>query len=209
MLFSFSAFAAEGSVWESVAEKYRSSAMTKMDMAKTVKSDFSGEKNFDGKMFLAKGLFRMDIEKPEKSSVVFDGKYLWSEQAASADFGGQAQVTKTKIDKKSESQLLVTKVFEKGVLQKLFKIESEKKVKDEKYKKEIVLIKARPTGKDLNIKLLILGVDAEAKLVTEIGYIDDIGNQTIMRFSNVEFISDKDKKLFKYEPPKGAQVTNL
>lgn len=203
------AVAASSSTWESVAQKYREAKLTKMDISKTVKSDFSGEKTFEGKLYLAKGLFRMDIVTPEKSTVVFDGKNLWSEQAPSVDFGGQAQVTKTKIDKKSESQLLVTKVFEKGVLQKLFKIESEKAVNDEKYKKEIIVIKARPLSKDLAIQLLILGVDPKDKLVTEIGYVDDIGNQTIMRFSNVEFPTNSDKKLFKYEPPKGAQVTNL
>jgi len=201
---------ADGSAtWESVAQKYREAAMTKMDMTKTIKKELTGEENYEGKMFLTKGLFRMDFTKPEKSIVVYDGKYIWNEQAPSADFGGKAQVSKTKIDKKNEMLRLVTTVFEKGVLQKLFKIESEKVVHDEKYKKDITIIKARPLTKELPMKLLVLGVDLKDQLVTEIGYTDDIDNQTIMHFSNIEFSSDLDKKLFKYKPPKGAQVTNL
>jgi outer membrane lipoprotein carrier protein len=201
--------AGTSSTWEVVSQKYRSAALTKMDMEKTVKSEFSGDKVFEGQMFLSSGLFRMEIQKPEKSMIVFDGKNLWSEQAPNADFGGKAQVTKAKIDKKNGTQLLVTKVFEKGVLQKLFKIESEKTTFDEKYKHDITLIKAVPKTKDISLKLLILGVDPDKQVVTEIGYIDDIDNQTIMRFSNIEFKTEKDRKLFQYKPPKDAQVTDL
>jgi outer membrane lipoprotein carrier protein len=208
-MFSLSVMAATTSSWESVAQRYRAVPLAEMDVTKTVKSDFSGEKVLSGKMFLGRGLFRMDIASPEKSTIVFDGKNLWSEQAPSADFGGPVQVTKMKVGKKSDTQLLVTKVFEKGVLQKLFKIESEKTVEDEKYKKNITLIKARPQTKELNITLLILGIDPDKKEVTEIGYVDDIGNQTIMKFSNVKLSSTADKSIFKYQPPKGAQVTNL
>lgn len=196
-------------IWESVAQKYRAAALTKMDIEKTIKAELTGDKVSEGQMFLSKGVFRMDIQKPEKSLVVFDGKYIWSEQPANADFGGKTQVTKAKIDKKNVTQKLVTEIFEKGVLQKLFKVESEKKTFDEKYKHDVVVIRATPKTKDLSLKLLILGVDPDKQIVTEIGYVDDIDNQTIMRFSNIEFKSENDKKLFEYKPAKDAQVTDL
>jgi outer membrane lipoprotein carrier protein len=61
----------------------------------------------------------------------------------------------------------------------------------------------------LKINTLNITVLEKTKEVTEISYVDDVGNTTTMKFSKIEFNKKKNKKLFKYVPPKDAQVTNL
>ena len=188
-----------------VTQKYRSAKMVEMTVNKVIKSELLGrEIPYDGKIFLASGKFRWENKTPDETLLVFDGSTIWSVQMPPKEFGGSVQIMKGKVDKKTKSQILISTLLGKEPVEKNFKV-----LKEEKKSDGIVLLEVEPTGSDLTIKKLNLVLDTKKKELKEVSYVDDVGNATSLKFSNIEFLKKEDKSLFKYVPPKGAQVSNL
>lgn len=188
---------------QKVTKKYRASKLVEMSVVKTVKSELLGkETKYDGKIYLANGKFRWENTTPEKTLLVFDGTTIWSEQTPPKEFGGPVQVAKGKVDKKNRSQVLISSLLGAD-LEKNFKIVKEEKAGD------LVKMDVTPLYDDLAVKSLQVTIDPKDSTMKEISYKDDIGNLTTMSFSDVKFQKKEKKNLFKYQPPKGAQVTDL
>ncbi len=184
--------------------KYRQAKMVQMSLEKTVKSDLTGkESKNQGEISLSAGLFRLESKDPEKSLLVYDGSTLWNEQQPSSDFGGSVQVTKSKISGKNKAQTLFATLLTKDPVTKYFKILSSKKDGSQ------TVYETESLTSDLAIKHLTLKIENTSKLVSEISYKDDIGNLTVMKFTNAQFKKEMNKKIFQYKPPKGAQVTEI
>lgn len=184
--------------------KYRNAKMIEVSVEKIVKSELTGkETNYKGKIYLSSGMFRMVNTEPEKSVLVFDGSTIWNEQPPSPDFPGPIQVTKSRMSGKNKSQALFATLLTKEPITKNFKILSEKKNNGE------VVYEAVPLTSELNVKALTVKIASASKQVSEISYKDDIGNLTVMKFSNPQFKTKIDQKVFQYKPPKGAQVNEL
>ncbi|WP_374031578.1 outer membrane lipoprotein carrier protein LolA [Bdellovibrio bacteriovorus] len=204
-LFSLSAMAAVtgNGALQKVAKKYRTTKLVEMNVEKTVKSELLGkETKYDGKIYLANGKFRWENTKPEETLLVFDGKTIWSVQVPPKEFGGPVQVAKGIVDKKTKSHILISSLLGED-LNKNFKI-----LKEEK-DGELVNIEVQPLNDGLTVKSLKLTVKSKDNILQTISYLDDIGNLTTMKFSDVKFLKKENKKLFKYQPPKDAQVTDL
>lgn len=190
-------------VLESTTKKYRTAKLVEMTVEKTVKSELLGkETKYQGKISLANGKFRWENKTPDETLLVFDGSTIWSVQMPPKEFGGEPQIAKGKVDKKNRSNILISSLLGEEVT-KNFKVVSEKKVGD------VVRFEIEPLQKDLTIKSLKVVVDEKSKKLTEISYLDDIGNLTIMSFSKIEFKKKANNKLFNYQPPKGAAVSEL
>lgn len=188
---------------QKLAKKYRSAQLVEMNVEKTVKSELLGkETKYIGKIFLANGKFRWENQTPEKSLIVFDGTTIWSEQTPPKEFGGEVQVAKGKVDKKNRSHILISSLVGADVL-KNFKVDKQEILNNS------VKLQVTPQGNELNIKSLQLVIDAKENILQKISYTDDIGNLTTMNFSGVKFLKKQKNKLFKYQPPKNAQVTDL
>lgn len=184
--------------------KYRSAKLVQMNVEKIVKSELTNKESiYKGKIYLSSGLFRLVHTEPEKSLLVYDGSTVWNEQPPSPDFPGPVQVTKTKMAGKDKSQTLFATLLTKDPVTKNFKIISAKK-EDGKS-----IYEAEPLTSDLAVKTLTVKIDSKSKQVSEISYKDDLGNLTVMKFSDPQFKNSLDKKLFTYKPPKGAQVTEI
>jgi outer membrane lipoprotein carrier protein len=191
------------SLLNKTTSRYRSAGLVQAQIEKIVKSEISGTKNrYTGKISLAAGLFRLDQSSPDKSVIVFDGKYLWNEQAAPVDFPGPAQVSKMKIEEKNKSQILFASLLTKEPIAKHFKITSEKVGDIE------TVYQAEPLKSELPVKKLIIKIKNKDKVVSEISYVDDVENTTRMIFLNTEF-KKANAKTFKYQQPQGAQLTEI
>lgn len=189
---------------QAVSTKYRNAAVVQMEVERLIKSELTGKDlSYLGKISLSQGLFRMETNEPEKSLIVFDGKFLWHETPASPDFPGPIQVTKAKISSGDQQQVLFATLLSKDPIEKHFQV-----LKEEK-KSELLVYEAKPLSKDLNITSLTLTVNPKIGQITDLSYVDDVGNITQMKFSKIVFKETKTSKLFKYQPPKGSQVTEL
>ena len=175
-----------------------------MSVEKTVKSELLGkETKYQGQIFLANKKFRWENTTPEKTLLVFDGQTIWSEQTPPKEFGGTVQVAKGKVDKKTGTHILVSSLLSAD-LEKHFKV-----LKEEKLEGSLVRLDIEPKSGDLNIQSLKVVLDTKTSEMKEISYKDEIGNLTIMKFSDLKFSKKEKNSLFKYQPPKGAQVTDL
>ncbi|UXR65805.1 outer membrane lipoprotein carrier protein LolA [Bdellovibrio bacteriovorus] len=200
---SVAATAGNGTL-QKVGKKYRASKLVEMSVEKIVKSELLGkETKYEGKIYLANGKFRWENTTPEQTLLVFDGSTIWSVQTPPKEFGGPVQVAKGKVDKKTRSHILISSLLGED-LAKTFKIVSEKKDGD------LIHLDVEPVqGGDLTVKSMKLVVKTKDNTLRSVSYLDDIGNQTTMNFSKIEFLKKENKKLFKYQPPKDAQVTDL
>lgn len=171
-----------------------------MKVEKSLKSELLGkETRHSGKIFLANGKFRWENTVPEETLLVFDGKTIWSIQTPPKEFGGEPQIARGKVDKKTKSQILIASLLGED-LEKSFKV-----VKDDKSGN----IEVAPKGNDLTVKSLNLVIDTKKSELKEVSYKDEIGNVTTLKFSDIQFKSKANNKLFQYTPPKGVPVTDL
>ncbi len=183
---------------------YSKKSYVDADVVKTLKSELLGKETIHkGKIYIGNGKFRWENKTPEETLLVYDGTYIWNVQYPSKDFGGKIQVAKGKPDKKNKSHMIFLSLLGKD-LSKNFKIQKEDKQKDGLVKLSIV-----PTEGQLAVKDLKLEVQTKDHTISALSYVDDIGNLTTLAFSNLKFKSKGDNKLFKFKPPKGAQVTDL
>lgn len=184
--------------------RYRKSEMTSMNVVKVVKSELLGtETKFIGQISISSGLFRWENTEPDRTLIVYDGSTLWNEQSPPKEFPGPVQVAKSKLDRKNKAQVMISSLLGGTSIFENFKVVSEKN--DEMQ----AIYTIEPKTTDLKIKNLEVTVDKKQKEISQIAYKDDVGNLTSMKFSNIEFNKKKSANLFKYTPPKGAQVNNL
>jgi len=184
--------------------RYRKSEMTGMDVVKTVKSELLGSENvFLGNILISEGMLRWETHSPEKTLIVYDGEILWNEQSPPKEFPGPVQVIRAKLDRKNKAQVMIASLLGGTSIFESFKVLNESINNNE------ISYSLEPKIRDLKLKDLMISVLRKENQINAISYKDDVGNTTLMKFSNIEFNKKKNTKLFRYAPPKGAQVNNL
>lgn len=186
-----------------IVKKYRNANLVSMKVNKVVKSELLGkETQYKGHMFLSRGKFRWDNDVPEKTQLIFNGSTIWNIQYPPKELPGPLQIAKSKVDKNTKKQILISTLLSAQGIDENFKI------KDTKAQDGGTLFELEPKGKDLGITQLKIKTNSKKNIV-EINYKDDVGNHTSLKFDDIEFSKKSQNKLFEYVPPKGAQVTNL
>ena len=173
----------------SVLNHYRNSAMVSIDFRQVIVEDLTGKRNETfGELSVAKGLLRLQTNKPDKSLLVLDGTYLWNEQAKASDFSGPTQVTKAKLNKQGKSQLFFRNVLTGEPLSKSFKLSTVLQDKDS------IVFRGDSLDKSSPIKKINLKIDTKINQISEMSYQDDIGNDTQLIFIKTKFLPEINKK---------------
>ncbi|MFN8846625.1 MAG: LolA family protein [Bdellovibrionales bacterium] len=197
---AFSLDALEGA--QAALNKIKGSPLVVLEIEKTTKSELMGtESKSEGTIFVSSNRFRWDTSRPEESSIIYDGKTIWTIQIPPKGFKMPAQVTKMKLTPKSEGQIFLSSLFNSD-LKNQFK---SKKTTKEKVNKRFYL---EPTQKNQMTHALEILVSQDGSL-KEIAYNDEIENRISVSISKIEKKSKIPKHLFNYTPPKGAQVSEL
>jgi outer membrane lipoprotein carrier protein len=187
-----------------VEKKYKTQ-FVEMKLAKEVtQAILDKTKSYKGRMAIGpSGLFKMDIEEPDKSSLIMDGKNIWVVDYPVDDAQNKVQILHSKARKKLKNQTFLSSLLGGGELLKNFKIDGQTK---EKHETKFKLI---PKEKDLEIQKVELSVDNDDELITVVAYWDQLGNKTELKFSKQEFKDDVPKDYFKFQPPKNSDVTEM
>lgn len=186
-----------------ISKKYQSAGIVDMAVEKVVRLELQGrETNYKGHIFLAKGKFRWENTTPEETLLIFDGKNIWSVNKLPKELGGTLQIARGRVDKKNRSQILISSLLS-GDVNRNFKVETETILNG------VNRVHLKPLKSDIQVSNLNIVIDSKSELLSEISFNDDLGNQTIMKFSDVKFSKKADNKKFNYQPPSGAQVTDL
>lgn len=185
---------------DQVMTKYRKASAIKAAVTKTVVQEAMGiESKSEGEFFFSKGKLRLDFSEPEKTTLVYDGKFVWFEARLDES---QIQVTKMKTNELKRTRSLLTALFEKKNILRGFKAISSREAagtrvfifepKDKKAESEIQKLEISVKGRDL------------AKVL----YKDQLENTVTFEFKNLTRGQVAATK-FSYKPPKNAEITEL
>jgi outer membrane lipoprotein-sorting protein len=199
-LFPLSSFAAEVTGLQKVDQVFKNlrtgSGFHARITKKTHLAQLDKETESKGELDFAKGKMRLDITKPEKLLLIFDGKVAWQEEEYDDDGKKQPLVTRMKADKIKKGSAILATLLSNARIFKTFELA---KQKDEHYE-------LKPLDKKSDVK--ILKIDLDGKALKSIAYVDALENEvtfTFDRFREEKISADK----FMYKPPKGAMVNDL
>lgn len=189
-----------------IDKRYQAAKSIAMDLDKTLLLGLLGkERKSKGRLLLSKGKMRMEIESPEKSVIVVDGKMLWVADYPPAEFKNAAvQVLKGKLDSKTGVQQSFVGLLTRGGILKHFKVTGVQK--DDKQRNVYFLT---PAKQSFEFKRAQITATPDGKAIAELKYWDERDNETRYQFSNVKFDGSLPPKSFEFVPPENADITTL
>lgn len=190
----------------SVLKKYQTSRAVGMKVEKEVHLVLLDEiKSSKGYLWLSKGRFKMEMEKPENSLLLMEDENVWMVTKFSENEGTPVQVTKLKARQVRKSNPLIAVLFgDDSVWKKL-------KVSSSVYEKGFLTVEmeALKEAQLVDVTKLKLVIQKEKSEIREISYWDELENETSYKFSGVEFGKKVSSRFFRYVPPRNAEVTEL
>lgn len=188
-----------------VVSKYQKAKAVSIDVKKKVMlALLDDEKESTGQLILSAGRMRLEIKKPDPSLIVVNGNAIWVETPASPELTTKTQVLKIRskeFSKQSKAPL--------ALLLGQKKIWDEFKVKDEKTENEYLHVTLEPKTKGslTEVTVLSIQVDPVKKLIRQLSYSDELGNETRFDFSNANFEAKVSATDLVYAPPADAEIT--
>lgn len=199
-----------GSVKNMVA-RYRSSTGVKMKVNKTLTMGLlQKEKKSEGELFFSKGRLRLDLDKPDKSLLILNGKDIWvvNELPEELAQGKKSPIQVTKIksqSKKRQKSAILAFLFENLEIWDHFK--TLKAIRG-RGRMGITLKPLPKAGLDQVLKLHLV-LDTKKNELVAFEFWDELENHTRFKFSQIRFVKSVRGSQFKYRPPKGADVTEI
>lgn len=176
--------------------------MVTFEVEKKTRSELLGKETVaPGTIYLASKKFRWDTQGNEKSKIIYDGQNIWTIQEPPQGFKAPPQITKMRLDKKSQSQVFLNSLFQKN-FNSQFQLMKKVKVTDG------WIYQLRPVKKNLGVSELKIKIDSKQAL-KEISYTDEIKNEIVIAINKTILSKKPDNKLFQFKPPTGAQVNEL
>ena len=185
-------------------ERYRSKVAVESKIKQEISNILDQTTVSEGRIWLSQGKMKIHFDKPEITDVVFDGQWLWQAQKAPEELGGQWQVVKMKTNDLKKSNAAVALLFGSGAVETKFNLVDTKKNKD------LISFSLKPKDvKNSALKKISVVINAEAKKVVQIELEDQAETKTKLNFADTSFGAEINDKMFKYTPPKGAEVNTL
>lgn len=183
---------------DKVFASYRAGKPFKAKVKKTVTQEIMGTTmTSSGTFYFSKGKMRMDISEPERTTLVYDGKAIWSESRSTDD---HVLVTKIRSIELRKSDSLLASLFGGENVLKKFTLKS---IKSDDTKKNYTF-----EAKDKKSDVQVLEITLKDKDIQRISYKDSRENKVTLEFDDLSHASVAADK-FAYRPPKGAEVIEL
>ncbi len=187
-----------------VFAKYRKSPFIEIEVEKKVTSEIMGtEKSYKGQALIGRKKFRFESESPEKALVVYDGKTLWNVQYPVNGAEGKTQAARVAINKKSRGQIFLLELLQESSVVKEFELSEEAKDGD------TLKVTAKPKAGKTEVSLMNLKFDLKGKRLSEVEYMDDLGNKTIFKLMKQTNLKKVEGKKFEFKPGKDVEVVDL
>ncbi len=186
-------------------KKYQNADAVKIDLKKTIKLALLDEvKKSEGVLTISKGQLRLEILKPELTTLIVTNKLIWLITPAPKELGGKTQVLKItsqsfKKQAKAPLGLLLGRPAAWDQFEVIKKHESESTI-------EYTL---KPKGADVVGEIVGLKVvlDKKSNDLKALTYSDDLENETHFDFAIADFKAKINGESFKYSPAVDAEVT--
>jgi len=188
-----------------VLKRYQQAQAVKVQLNKTVKlALLDEEKKSEGELLLSNGRLRLEITKPEPSTVIVNKTLIWVISPTTKDLGGKTQVMKiSSKNLKEQAKAPLAILMGRPKAWDQFSVQS--KTEDENSVKYVLKPK---TPKEMNeMVVLKLTVDKKNIELRDLSYSDDLDNETRFDFKTADFKADVADKEFDYVVPKNAELT--
>ena len=184
---------------ESVMAEYRAVPAVEARVTKVVHQEVMGTKSeSEGRFYFSKGKLRLDFVRPERSTLVYDGRTVWLESRLDDK---HIQVSRVRSGTLRKSNSLLAVLFDRRDALKGFKLLKSGPVAGKiKYEFEPRDLKATEVRR--------LEITLDRKNIHSIMYKDQMENQVDFEFHDLKRGPVPAAK-FNYHPPRGASVTNL
>jgi outer membrane lipoprotein-sorting protein len=184
---------------DSVLSKYREAQGFRAKIKKVVQQEVLGtESSGDGEFYFAKGKLRLEMQEPENTTLVYDGKYVWLESRVDKK---TIEVTKIKSRELKKSDSLLAALFDRKDILQTFKLVSAKA------EDSVHVFSFKP--KDIKkTEIRALEIALKEKDIQRITYKDDRENRVSFQFKDLTREAVPAEH-FAYSPPKGANITEM
>lgn len=184
---------------DSVLSKYRSAEAFRSKVKKTVAQEVIGtETTGNGEFFFSKGKLRLEMKEPENTTLVYDGKIVWMETRLDKT---TIEVTKLKSKELKKNDSLLAALFEQKNILQSFKLTHSNEENGKKF------YSFEPKNKK-KTEIRRLDITLDGADLRGIAYRDDRENRVAFEFTDLVREAVPAEK-FKYQPPKGANVTEM
>lgn len=185
-----------------VMKNYKTASTIIFDVKKTVISEvLEKESVYRGIIRFANGKINWTNDEPEKSTMIYDGKVLWTIQYPPAEFNSPPQIAKTNLKKSKNTPLVLNSIFGSKPLKNYFEIIPEK---GDGNLKDFLL---KDKKKNLGIKEMLLTIDVKTEKIISLSYKDEVENSTRLEFKSTRFNERIKDAIFSFKPPKNSVIT--
>lgn len=186
-------------------QRYKLEAPVKVKIRKRVRSPYLvKEKVSSGVLKLGKGIFRLDLEKPDNSTMVLDGRNIWLETRLDPSMGGEIQVSRFAMNDTRRGNAVFAILFNDHDIQEGFNLTA---VKPGKGKSKTFEYEPKKPAADY--KKISISISSDKKQLVSFSYEDDLENQVIYDFGQTEFKAKIKKWQLEYTPPKGVKPSEF
>jgi outer membrane lipoprotein-sorting protein len=192
---------------QSIVRTYNRSSGVKMKVKKTSELALLNEtRRSEGGLFFSKGQLRLELKKPEETTVVYNSSGIWVETVTEGFDGPSAHVMKiTSKELRKQAKAPLAFLLKDPAAWNRFNVAKTEKQDDG----TVVTLKPKKAADLPEIKTLIVGFDQKKKTLLKISYSDEMDNVVTYSFSETEFDQKFATGRFNYQPPKGAEVVNF
>ena len=186
-------------------QRYKSETPVKVKIRKRVQSPYLvKEKVSSGELKLGKGIFRLDLEKPDNSTMVLDGKNIWLETRLDPEMGGQVQVSKFAMNDTRRANAVFAILFDKRDIHDGFKL-----VRMTKGDGSLKTFEYEPKKPAADYKKIAISISPQKNQLVSFSYEDELENKVIYDFGKTEFKAKVKKWQLEYTPPKGVKPSEF
>lgn len=186
-------------------QRYKSETPVKVKIRKRVQSPYLvKEKVSSGELKLDKGIFRLDLEKPDNSTMVLDGKNIWLETRLDPEMGGQVQVSKFAMNDTRRANAVFAILFDDRDINEGFEL-----VYIDRTDGEAKRFEYEPKTPASDYKKIAIVISKKKNQLVSFSYEDELENKVIYDFGKTEFKAKVKKWQLEYTPPKGVKPSEF
>ena len=181
-------------------QRYKTIRTIQGNFLQVTKRVSQGKRDFreNGRFFFyLPGKMRWEYDSDPKKVIVSDGATLWMLEPAESG----TQVLKTSLSEDTLYKTPLALLLGAGSLRNSFEV-----VSLDEGPNELKLGLTPKRATDMPLKKLTLYLSSSGDTIQGIVMLDYFGNQTALRFSNLKWNKKLSAGLFRFRPPKGAEV---
>jgi chaperone LolA len=186
------------SLLQATLQKYQTAQSVSAKIEKSVKHIYGRVEKAEGRLYLAKGKMRLELDDDLHTTMILDGESFWIVQS----FDGQPTISQFSSERIKKSDNILGALLSDGKFLKTVEVTNMTSTGDVK------TCEISPKSlKNLELKTLSVGIRSNA--LDSIAYSDELENKTTYVFKSISLNDHIDSEKFRFKPPKGAQISHF